>query len=106
MRVDELVHQPQPQTEAAMAAGRRAIRLTKALEDVRQKLRRDSRAGVRHVEFAQAVGRLHAHGYLSTSIGELDGIGQEIADDLMKAVGIREDRAFPGAANEIVGPFR
>ena len=48
MQLDELLDDRKPQTEAAMASCRRAVRLAKSVEHVREKLQADAFARVVH----------------------------------------------------------
>src|SRR5262249_45272452 len=91
---------------AAVLAGRRAVGLLESLEDDLLLFRRDPDPGVgdrdrehraRRVQrldrrAPSATGRLDAKGDRAL-LGELEGVGEEVLDDLLEAGRIREERA-------------
>src|SRR5207244_2688000 len=56
MQLDEMTGDGQPESQAAVFAGRSRIRLTEALEDVREELRCDARTRVAHDDVHTRVG--------------------------------------------------
>ena len=75
---------------------RRAVLLREAIEDVRQELRLDSAALVAHAHRRAAVDRRQGDRHAPALRAELDGVGQEVRDDLEHAhrIGARRSR-FP-----------
>ena len=78
--------QAQPQPPAPAGGG--GLALAEALEDVGQELRLDPGPRVRHGQGDLGPGPHPAHGDLSSSGRELDGVRHEVPHDLLEPVGV------------------
>src|SRR5262249_61362705 len=87
-----------PQPEAAMRTPRVAFELAESVEDKGEKLRLDPRAGVAHRDRNVRALAFKTDSDLPSSRRELDGVGQEVPDDLLQAVGRSWHRASRPAA--------
>jgi hypothetical protein len=76
------------QTETAMAASHPGVYLTKALEDMRKKLGRNADSGILNGDFDLRLHSAQPHTYPALVIRELDGIRQEVPQDLSKPLGV------------------
>src|ERR1041385_638349 len=86
-----MTHDRESKSEAAVRARRRAIALSEALEDVWAEVRADAGASVfdRHFGVAVHVRQLYAD---ATAFGrELDGIGEEVPENLLQAFRVAGD---------------
>src|SRR6185369_14882454 len=91
---------------ASVFAGGAGVRLLECLEDESLLLRRDADAGVldsegnnlrllakhRVIESPALRGKIHAH-FDVAARSELDGVGEQILEDLLEALGIAVHRA-------------
>ena len=91
MHRDELLHQRQPDAEAALRAIHRDIALREQVEHAREHLGRDSDAGIAHAD--GNISALAAHRDLDASARrrELARILDEVADDLLHSRRIHID---------------
>src|SRR5437867_1116729 len=78
MQLNEVLHDRQPQAKTAVASRRAAVRLSKAIENVGQKLRSDSLTAVSndHAHVIPCVLQRHVNN--AARRRELDRIGQQI----------------------------
>src|SRR6185369_15860334 len=72
VELDQIAHDAQAETEAAVAARRRAIRLPESIEDVRKEVGLDAGAVVLHDQREQALGALEPHVDVAVLRSELD----------------------------------
>src|SRR5262249_20258381 len=80
-------------SNAFIGAAARALDAVEALEQARDFVGRDAGAGVAHGQLGRVIALAHRHHELAGE-GELEGIGQEIEDDLFPhlAVDVRGSR--------------
>src|SRR5207237_7571148 len=73
------------EAESALRAAARRVALLESLEDSGQDLGRDADAGIAHLDRDRV--RLRAHGDVDPAAlrGELDGVGDQVRDDLLQA---------------------
>src|ERR1700759_4981548 len=74
----------QPQPQPAVFPCGAAVGLTETVKDIRQKLSIDTGPGVADRDFKVRFDALKLHLYLSASGRELDGVGEQIPDDLLE----------------------
>jgi hypothetical protein len=86
MHLHQMAHNRQPQTETAMPARRVSFELAEAVEYEGEKLRLDPLASVAHGDCNARGLAFKADLDLPSSGGELDGVGQEIPDDLLAMI--------------------
>ena len=87
MRAYNLAHNRQPETGAMMyAAGTGWVHLIKALKDMRQAFRRDARASIDDRGLDSISGRNGANGYPPTGWGVLQGVIDQVVEDLCQPV--------------------
>src|SRR5207247_2379650 len=98
VQLDEMAHDREAEAEAAVATRARALRLAKAIEDVRQELRTDAGARVRHDDACLARPGFEHHVDATARWRELDRVRQEVPDDLLEAV--RIDRGGHGRSRQ------
>ena len=96
MELDELLDDGEAQAEAAVHARRRGVLLPEALEHVREKIGPDADAGVRHADLDVGVDALEPDLHPPAAGRELDGVRQQVPDDLLQAVRIAGDRPGRG----------
>ena len=96
VQLDEALHDRQPEAEAAVLARRRRVALPEPLEQVRNELRLDADAGVGHADLDVGVHALEQDLDLAVLRRELDGVGQQVPDDLLKPARIAGDRPGRG----------
>ena len=82
----------QPEAQSSIAAGDRAVRLMKAIEDVRQGIWPDARAIVGDRDFDLTLGAAKRDRNVAALRRELDGIGEQIPDHLLNPRRIPRDR--------------
>src|SRR4029079_63478 len=95
VRLDEIPHDGQSETEAAVPAGRGAVRLAERFEDARQQIWRNALARVRDDELRAAAraAQLDVHG---AAFGrELQRVGDQVRRDLLQARWIAVDAPEP-----------
>ncbi len=89
--LDELLHERQADAGALVAAGARVAGAVEALEEPRLILGRDADAGVLHGQHDQRAFQGQAHTDLALG-RELEGVRQQIEDDLLPEVAADVDR--------------
>ncbi len=104
---DQLVHQSEPDAAALETAPLRAFDPVEPLEQLGQLLRRDADAGVAHLHHRRAaVGRgLHSQADLAVE-GELEGVGDQVEEDLLPHLPVHVDRLRQRRAVEPQGQAR
>src|SRR6188508_2287152 len=88
VQLDQMAHDRKAQPEAAMGSRRRAVALTKALEDVRQKILTDTFAIVTDAQLGLHPFALQVDLDLAALGRELDRVGEQVPDNLLQARGI------------------
>ena len=88
VKFDQLLHDGKPEAQAAMPAGRGGIRLAEAVKDVGQEFGLDAFAGVGDADFQVGIDPLAAAPGPARPGRELDGVGEQIPEDLLEAIGI------------------
>ena len=93
MQLDQFLHQREADAAALEGAPAGAFDAAEALEQMRQLFGRDARAGVMHADLSvAAVGRgLNSDADLALE-GELEGVGEQVENDLFPHVAIDIDR--------------
>src|SRR5215213_2189546 len=90
-----MAHDRESEPEPAMSARSRAIRLAKALEDMRQKLRRDARPRVAHLDLHVSFILADTNTDRSSDRRELRSIRQQVPHDLLQTIDIARDHLEP-----------
>src|SRR3954453_11118702 len=85
VQVDQVTHDRETQTEAALRARGAAVSLPEAIEHVREKRGIDPDAGIGDGDLYAFVLLIHGDVDSSAARGELHGVRREIPDDLLKA---------------------
>src|SRR5690349_9269940 len=91
MELDELFDDRQAEPEAAVAARGRRIRLTEAIEDVRQECRIHAFTVVGDFHDELRTGTAERDGHEAILLREFHGIGQEVPEHLLQAIRIASD---------------
>src|SRR5262245_50490031 len=91
MCFDEISDDGQSQTEAADLASCSCIGLTESVENIRQELRINTDTGVSNDEQQLRIILFESQFDLAVLWCELDGIGEEIPQNLLQTVGIASD---------------
>src|SRR5262249_51304830 len=99
VHLDEVTHDGQAQAEAAVNARAAAVRLAEPLEEVGQEIRPDPRSGVLDGQMGPVAVTDQPDVDLAPRRGELDGIGEEVADDLLEPSRVAGHR--PGRGVEV-----
>ena len=95
MQLDDVLHDCQPESEAAVGARGAAVSLTEAFENVGEELARDARASVADDDACSAVGCfVDVNRDCAADRRELHRIREQIPDHLLQPVGIAESNAF------------
>ena len=89
VHLDEVPHDRQAEAETGDRPP--CVGLTEPVEDVRQDRRRNALARVAHLDDDVGPHALQREVHVSLVGRELDRVGQEVPEDLLQAVGIRED---------------
>src|ERR1041385_2369155 len=82
MHLRKRIGDRESQTKATMPSRRRAIRLAKTIEDMRQKLRGNADTRVDNGKLRVCTVELSCDAHLATSIRELDGVRNEVPTNL------------------------
>ncbi len=91
--LDDLAADGQPQPgPAALAAASGLVDLIEPLEDARQFIRRDSGSVILDVDGDPAGGAFGANGHALTAGGVLDGVVQQVGEDLRQAIAVADNR--------------
>src|SRR5690606_8205575 len=87
VELDEVPDDGEPEPEAAVLSGRRAVDLPEALEDEREMLRVDADTGVddRDRDHAREAAGGEAHG--AARGGVTDRVAEQVPHDLLDAIG-------------------
>ena len=91
MQLDQLAGHGEAQPGAAVHAGHGAIALFEGLEDGLLAVGRDADAGIRHLDLDARAARTRANGH-ATAFGELDGVADQVVQDLLQPVLVRIHR--------------
>src|SRR5439155_10582192 len=89
---DDVPHDGEPESEAMSTADRRLL-LPEAVEHEGEEVRSNPLASIAHRDSRQRVGPLQPDVHPAPRWRELEGIGQEVPDDLLESIGIGRDRA-------------
>ncbi len=81
--------------------GARRFALPKSFEEVRKKIRSNSLPVVADGDLGVGVDPLQHHGHTTTSRSELDGVGEQIPDHLLKTIGVTGNRRRPRIENRL-----
>src|SRR5207253_7812811 len=81
VELDEVADEGQPEADAAVHTGHRAVRLPEPVEDVRQERGGDAHARVADYEPRLVADAIDTHAHTAARRRELDRVGQQIADD-------------------------
>src|SRR6266852_1924783 len=93
MQLHELPDEGEAQAETAERARIRAVPLAEAVKHVGKKCRLDAHAGVRDGDLRCST-RLHQPNLHAAPLGrELQGIGQQVPQDLLQASRVAQNRA-------------
>src|SRR5262249_728620 len=93
VRLDQVTDNGQPKSEAAVAARMRPVHLVKSIEDLRQLFGTDALARIAYDELDAVVGAAQADVNAAAGWRELQGVRNEVRDDLMQAVTVAPDDA-------------
>ena len=88
-------HDREAEPEAALRARARGIRLPERFEDPAEELRRDAAAGIADPDHGVRARAVEGQGDASISRRELDGVGEQVPDDLLEPAGVTGER--PGS---------
>src|SRR5438067_753978 len=86
--LDQVAHDRQPEPQPPVRARARAVGLPEALEDVRQEVGRNPDARVTHADHGVMRVAREPDGDAPAARRELDGVGDEVPDDLLQPVAI------------------
>jgi hypothetical protein len=87
MQLHEMLSDGKTDTETSLHFPARVLRLTKAIEHVREEVGRDTRARVRHPDLHLGIRPAQGDLHSSALAGELDRIRDEIPDDWLEPIG-------------------
>ena len=93
MQLHQVLDDGQPEAQTTEAALRTRVLLPKPVEHVRQELRRDAGAGVVNHDRRLGAGALQPQLHAARLRRELDGVRQQVPDDLLQAIGVARDGA-------------
>ena len=88
---NKALHDGKTQPEAAVLALRRTVGLRETGEQVRKEVRADALPGVGNADLHIGVREPSHDLHRAALVGEFDGIGQEVPQDLLKPAGIAAD---------------
>ena len=107
MAFDEIADDGQAEAEAAVRARRGSVGLAERLENMREKIARDSAAGIGHDQANRGRRVLQLHRHLAARRRELDRVRQQVPDHLAQTIVVAEDRAGGGGVGrDEIDPFR
>src|SRR5262245_16487771 len=86
VQLRQLTHDGEAEPQSAMSSGGGRVRLTKTVEDVREKVLVDADPCVAHRYLHMRIDARQLHQHPPAFRRELDGVGQEVPDDLLQAV--------------------
>jgi len=101
VRLDEMAHDREPESEAAGLSFATRIGAPKSFEEIRMKISGDSLAGVAYGYFDVRVRELQTYRHLPTVRGELHRVRQQVPDDLLKTLGVSGDRRRLGVEHRV-----
>ena len=87
----QLLRDGQAETESPVVSRHRGVLLSESIEDMRQELRRYSAARVAYDDLDVRIDTLQADLHFAAAIRELDGIVQQIPDDLQQSLTVAGD---------------
>ncbi len=93
VQLDDVAHDREPDAEPAVRARGRRVVLAEALEDVRQKVRVDTGAGVVHDQLQVRVDSSENDVHASAFGRELDGVREQVPHHLLQALVVAGDDA-------------
>src|SRR6185437_8137662 len=96
VQLDQVAHDRQAQTQAAVAPAYRAVLLPEAIEHMRQELCLDALTAVLHADLRHLARTRQRYFDSTAGSGELDGVGQQVAHDLLQASEVSVHQAGPG----------
>ncbi len=88
MLFHQVLDDGQPQAQAAMSAGGGSVALAEAFEHVGQEFGADAHAVVADGNFELAVRLAQAHRHGAVPFRELEGVAEQVPDDLLQPVGV------------------
>jgi len=94
VQLDEVPDDGQPDAEPAVAAAGPGVLLPETLEKVGDEGRIDAPARVRDLESGNAALPGQAHVHPLARRRELDGVGDQVRDDLLQSGHVPEDRGI------------
>src|SRR5205085_1134601 len=108
VELDDVLHDGQAESEAAVRARRAAVALTEALEDQRKELAADALAGVGDGDaHGVALRLIGANGDRAARRRELHRVGKKVPDYLLQALGVAGGDAVDAREVEVQrDPFR
>jgi hypothetical protein len=87
----QLLDDGQAQAQAVVPPRRAGVGLAEAVEDVGEEFGLDADAGVGDADLDVRVDPLEEHLHPAALGREFDGVGEEVPDDLLQAIGIGDD---------------
>ena len=91
MHFDEMANNCQAEAQASESSGRCAVGLTESVEDMRQELGFNPYTVVADGDFDLISGAAQTHFDTPAFVRELDGIRQQVPDDLLQTIGVAEN---------------
>src|SRR6188474_1190622 len=91
MELDNLSHEREAESQSAVAAARRGVRLAEAVEQVWKEFATDPLASVPHNQLDRRTHLRKLHVDPAARLGEFDRVRHEIPNGLLQAVGIGVD---------------
>ena len=90
---DDVACDGEAEAHAAMPADAAAVRLSKAIKDIRKESVFDSLSAVLHAKLRMKAGAMQTYPYIPAAGSELDRVAHEVPDHLLQAMGIAENQA-------------
>jgi hypothetical protein len=100
VQLDQVAHDREPETEAAVGAGGRRVGLPEALEDVRQEGGIDATAAVRDPDLRVRVHPIDTDDDPPVPRRQLHGVGEQVPDHLLQPGQVARDGAHHLLGNE------
>ena len=91
MQFDQMTHNREPETQAAVRASAAAVGLAESVEDVRQEILRNSLAGIAHGERQILVMPFDPNCDPAVARRELDRVRKQVPDDLLSSIRVAAD---------------
>jgi hypothetical protein len=95
VHLDHVTDDSQAEAQSTVLACRRTVSLSESIEDIGQEFRLNAHAGIRDGNLDVAFGPAQPCLDAPSLACELDGVGQQVPDHLLHAIGIAEDDAIP-----------